>query len=512
MRIAQPPTQQKLKSLFIRSLKNIKNLEIDFMDSELTAIMGVNGCGKSTILHALACCYKPLSEDSGHNWKFSEFFTPNTDSRWQGSSFDMIHDYRIGNNFSSDAKMTFTKQQDRWAPKYDRRISRHVSFIGIETCVPVIEREKRQTFIRYNTVPVNNLNAAVIKEKCGVIMNRDYTSYNLHTFQKTQYIGVENDGCRYSALSMGAGEQRIFHIISEVFNAPKNSLILIDEIDLLLHVNALKKILPILKERAALKNLQIIFTTHSPVVLEMENIINIRHVYQTPIKTLCLDETKPDIMYHLTGENQRPLKIFVEDDLAKSIIKQTCTRLQMSKYVSIQQYGSAKNAFTLASGLLLQGENIDNYLFVLDGDLYKTEEEKRDKINKVLTGDTPHYEQLRETALEKITQFNLEEGYSPERYISKLIKELEGFEHDEIKSATLEIVNVDNNHKYVDDIIERLGEDRANGLRRIINLAAHSPKWGEYIQLIEDWLILKAPMVMEHQPQQVEIVEAPIVQ
>ena len=326
------PTQIVTKSLKIRLLKNIRDLEIDFLGSELTAIMGVNGSGKSTVIHALACCYKPQPDTDQHDWKFREFFTPNPDSLWQGSSFSMFHDFRIGQTLHNDLEVKYSKEQDRWMPRYATRPPRYVSFIGIESCVPVIEIEKRQSFINYSTRTVTSDLANSIKEKAGAIMNRDYTSYNLHTTQKSRYIGVEQDGCRYSALSMGAGEQRIFHILEAVFEAPKYSLILIDEIDLLLHVSALKKLLLILKERAYAKKLQIIFTTHSPLVLNLGNLINIRYLYQTPERTLCLKEIKPDIIYHFTGENQRPLEIFVEDSLSKAIVKNICERLQMSRY------------------------------------------------------------------------------------------------------------------------------------------------------------------------------------
>ena len=46
---------QKITSLHIDKLKGLENLDISFEDKNVTAIFGANGCGKSTILHALAC-------------------------------------------------------------------------------------------------------------------------------------------------------------------------------------------------------------------------------------------------------------------------------------------------------------------------------------------------------------------------------------------------------------------------------------------------------------------------
>lgn len=489
-------SQQKLKKIEIELLKNIKHLEIDFTGSELTAIMGVNGSGKSTIIHALACCYKPLENIPSEDYKFNYFFVPNSDALWKGSCFSIYNDYRIGYEQFTDVKVTYTKQKDRWAPRYERRLPRHVSYIGINTCVPAIENEKSKSFIKYVTAPVNDSTAQVIKDKCGVIMNRDYDSYNLHTTKKHKYIGVEWKNVKYSALSMGAGEQRLFDIVREVFNAPKYSLILIDEIDLLLHVTALKRLLCILKERAEEKSLQIVFTTHSPIVLEMKDVINIRYIIQTPEKTLCLEETKPDIIYNLTGESIRPLKIFVEDDLAKTIVKKVCEQIKMLKYVEIREYGSAKNVFTLVSGLLLQSIDIKNMLFVIDGDVYISPEEKQHQINAVLTGDTPHYESLREQALSQITQLNLEEGIKPEKFIHELLKDQRSIEYDEVKEAAADIVSVDNSHKYLDDLIERLGDERSSGLKRIIDCASKNERWENYVQAVREWLESKKKVVL----------------
>lgn len=53
-------SEQYIESIHFDKLKNLKDLTLNFSDTRLTAIMGVNGAGKSTILHALACCYKPL--------------------------------------------------------------------------------------------------------------------------------------------------------------------------------------------------------------------------------------------------------------------------------------------------------------------------------------------------------------------------------------------------------------------------------------------------------------------
>lgn len=90
------PSQQKVISLYFKSLKNMRKFSINFEPERLTAILGPNGCGKSTVLHALACCYQPIDESQSINYKFSYFFPPTTDFNWQGSNLIMTHSYRVG--------------------------------------------------------------------------------------------------------------------------------------------------------------------------------------------------------------------------------------------------------------------------------------------------------------------------------------------------------------------------------------------------------------------------------
>ena len=89
-------SQQRINSLYIKLLKCLKDVEISFEDKAVTAILGPNGHGKSTILHALACCYQPIEQERTTNYKFSDFFLPNTDALWQGSELTLIHSYRNG--------------------------------------------------------------------------------------------------------------------------------------------------------------------------------------------------------------------------------------------------------------------------------------------------------------------------------------------------------------------------------------------------------------------------------
>lgn len=486
-------SQQKLNKVVFKKLKGLVDLEIDFTEKPLVAILGPNGIGKSTILHALACINKPTTDSNTVDHKLSHFFIPTIHSLWDGSSFEAYQDYRDEGRSISDHKTNFRKDRNRWAPRYTTRIERYASFIGIKTCVPTIENETQKSRITFNTTHLTDQESNTIKELAGRVLNKNYDAYNVHISGRTkEYIGVSVDNISYSSLSMGAGEQRVFYILSEIVKASNYGLILIDEIDLLLHQDALFRLMRILNEKATAKHLQIIFTTHSHALLNLDFIAT-RHLYQTPIKTLCFQKTKPDALQRLTGEQIRPLEIFVEDDLAETLCKKICSEEGLSKYVSIKRFGAAMNCFTAVCGSILNElQNQENMLFVLDGDVYRDEDVKKECIKKVLTGNTQRDEDRRQKALLRIKQFCLPEGQNPERYYHLLICALDdqylNGEQIELVHVAREIQNPEDDHDFFNDIITRMDYDRKVGLSKLIDLLSLSAEWARIKDDIVSWL------------------------
>lgn len=327
--------------------------------------------------------------------------------------------------------------------------------------------------------------------------------YNKHTASGKDFIGVEVEGLRYSALSMSAGEQKVFHILTKVYNAPKNSLILIDELDLLLHDRAMTALIKVIHARAVDKSLQIVFTTHRESVISLSQILNIRHLLSTPAKTLCFSNTSPDAINRLTGKQPKPIEIFVEDDLSSAIVSKIASQLGGKRLISIQRFGAAINSFTAVSGLLFGNQDISNSLFVLDGDVYSTEQEKETKLNRVITGTDELSEQYKAAAIEAIKQYRLPEAKKPEPFLHEIIWNIDNIqnsEHQEICDAAHDIVVADESHRYIDDIIERLGLDRSVGLSKIIDLVSRSPEWSDYIADIREWLENKIKPLLEPSP------------
>jgi hypothetical protein len=119
-----------------------------------------------------------------------------------------------------------------------------------------------------------------------------------------------------------------------------------------------------------------------------------------------------------------------------------------------------------------------------------------------LTGDTAVHIANRHLAFERITQFNLPDNKSPERYYHSLICALPNDvlnpECLEIVQVARQIVNVGDNHKYFDDAIVRMDFTRAVGLNKLVDILSLVPEW-EYITInIRNWLDSKSELVIEN--------------
>lgn len=136
-------SDHKILNMNVKNLKNLKNLEIDFQGKNVTAILGPNGNGKSTILHALACAFSPLENGKGENYKFSDFFLPNTDATWNDSCLSITYSFKEAGVPHTINDREYSKTKVRWTPRYANRFKREIYYIGIDKCVPMIESEKK---------------------------------------------------------------------------------------------------------------------------------------------------------------------------------------------------------------------------------------------------------------------------------------------------------------------------------------------------------------------------------
>ena len=493
------PTQQKLLGLDVVRLKGLQDVSLDFNHSPLTAIMGSNCSGKTTVLHALACAHKPLIPPGGPDYQFPLFFRPNTDALWKESDFTIRYSQRVGVDVFPNLKQRYTKATDRWTPRYYLRPTRYTRFVSIGESVPDIETLNLKSMIHYTKAENNDNIGNLVRDVGGQVLNKTYESlYKVtYTYRGKLSIGVKTPTFTYSGLSMSSGEQRVFRILDAVFRAPNYGLLLVDEIDLFLHQDALQRLLNKLHEHCAEKHKQLIFTTHFPPVAKMYDKMCIYTLNRVPLKTVIWRGYSYEAMRHITGKQERPISCYVEDDVAEQIVARVACELSIRKFVQFGHYGPAVNAFSLSAGLYLSTEKTEHTVAVLDGDVYRSRSDRRDRVKAVMTGDQPVHEKNRKALMSLVRTLAPMRNaagklFSPEQVLHQMLHGLDAAtipaDRVELHNIALSVVNVPERHGFVNQIIEHTGESREVSLSKIVELAARSNQWQKYTRLVRRWL------------------------
>jgi ABC-type lipoprotein export system ATPase subunit len=495
---AQKATQQKLVGLDVVRLKSLQDVSLDFSLSPLTAIMGSNCCGKTTVLHAIACAFRPLRANDP-DYQFPLFFRPNSDALWKESDFTVRYSERIGANAHPNLSQNYKKLSDRWTPRYYRRPARYTRFVSIGESVPDIETVNRTSMIHYTKTENVDEIGKLVREVGGQVLNKVYESlYKVtYAYRDKLSIGVKTPTVTYSGLSMSSGEQRVFRILDAVFRAPSYGLILIDEIDLFLHQDALHRMLRKLREHCADKNKQLIFTTHFPPVAEMYKEICIYTLNKVPAKTIVWRGYSYEAMRHITGTQERPICCYVEDDVAEQIVARVATQVGIRRFVEFGSYGPAVNAFNICAGLYLSKQSLKNTLAVLDGDVYGSRPERRNRVNSAFTGDQPIHTKQRKELMGLVRTLTPMKGaagqfLSPEQVLHRMLhgidRALVPVDRVELHGIALSVVNCPERHGFVNEIISHTGESRQVALSKIVEIASLSPDWNRYTRVVRKWL------------------------
>lgn len=498
-----------LEWIQIDLLKGINNLDrLDFGDNPITGIFGPNCIGKTTILHALACSYAPINDDET-NYKFPTFFLPSQLAPWKNSRFKI--------KIKSEAEpLIYKKSEDRWSPQYSLRPKRHVRYIGINTCTPLIETINQSSRLDYSESEAyekEDLRRNIITSFSHVL-NRQYKEISTLTYNVSHTMkGITTD-IKYTELSMGAGEQRLLKILEELYTIGNGGLLLIDELDVLLHGEVLERYILELNRVCNKRDLQIVFTSHREQLLNYNNILNIRHLYRNEdgSKTYCQNTTTLWTWNQLTGERKDNIMIYVEDMFSQSIITFLVGKHMLTAYTKIVLAGSIGNLFTLCYSYLVEKENTgtksllsieqEHRLFVLDGDRYVTMEEKKEQLNKRITGMDKNVVKLRKLCLDFILQYNIPQSnesdykYNPEGYVVKLIKDLkpDQVNEPELRELYYEIKKIqfrENQHQYLNDAIRRFTDTGLSIqliLSRVIKLASISDEWSNFVNSVDESL------------------------
>jgi AAA domain, putative AbiEii toxin, Type IV TA system len=126
---------------------------------------------------------------------------------------------------------------------------------------------------------------------------------------------------RYSDAFAGSGESAAFLLVHQIFQAPENSLILLDEPETSLHPRAQQRMMQFIAQQASKKNLQFVIATHSQYLSkglpqDAIRVLMLNEKGKITIRTdISVDESIHEVLDIAHGK-----VILVEDERAKLII------------------------------------------------------------------------------------------------------------------------------------------------------------------------------------------------
>lgn len=210
-------------------------------------------------------------------------------------------------------------------------------------------------------------------EEITIITHSFYKQWGDSVYFKLKNIHSETFSGNYTEAFAGSGESAVVKLVHQVFQAPKGTLVLLDEPEVSLHPGAQKRLLDFLLKQTMEKGLQVVLTSHSPAIVEELPKEAIVLLHQTPDGTFSPKcSIEPELAFQYIGHtNTEKTKIIVEDNAAKELLT-TCLSLydkQASKSIDIVYHaGGAKDI--LKEAVVLSRLNSSNTYIMLDGDMY----------------------------------------------------------------------------------------------------------------------------------------------
>lgn len=288
------------------------NEEVVNFDFPVTALIGTNGGGKSTILGAAAIAYKAIRP---------ALFFPKS-SIGDDSMADWNVRYDLIEKSKSPKQLVQRGarfKRSKWAR--DDLIDRSVLYFGIIRTVPAGERRefKKLASINYKFVGTRDALSSAVIEEAARILGKDVSHFERAAITPNRSFYVGGDGVlSYSEFHFGAGESSVLRMVGEIEAAPENALILIEEIENGLHPVATRRMVEYLLDVARRRSIQAIFTTHSEDALMP---LPSEAIWSSIDGKVRQGRVSIEALRAITGRIDQRMAVFVEDEFAKEWVE-----------------------------------------------------------------------------------------------------------------------------------------------------------------------------------------------
>ncbi len=373
----KPHLPHFLSAIRLDGIRGFNNLRVPF-DYPVSVIAGGNTTGKSTVLFATACAYKVPGAGVKE-------FVPST----------LFPDYRPKLGRHQDIQQTVTMEFYYQTPegeasmRWRRSKGWNRSFFGRQNA----SQPERQVYLRTlsnlsNPSEVRGvlgmsrlksepeetpLTASQIAFAHQMLPFRYSEVVNLSSGNKNLLFAAQEGGAAYSELHMAAGERAILRLSQEITQL-EGALVLIDEVEAGLHPWVQQLLMLHLQQLALRNDLQIIVTSHSPVVLNAvpSNGRIFLDRADTSGEVVVRPAYRDLIQNALYGRSAEMIKLLCEDDIAEGILEGIFDFLLPKEGMNREAIRIGRDTgasqFPIHAETLRKFGQIQNTVFVLDGD------------------------------------------------------------------------------------------------------------------------------------------------
>ncbi|MEU8633260.1 AAA family ATPase [Amycolatopsis sp. NPDC048633] len=303
---------QYLRRITLKRIRSFVDRVVSF-DFPVTALVGPNGGGKTTILGAAGLIYRDISPGT--------FFAKS--GKYDASMKDWSVEYELIDK-SASPRLPLQRTASFPQLKWNRRaVRRPVLYFGVSRTVAATERKELVKAIGNKFVAQNEVALPVsVVNEVEKILAKDMQGCNRLSIDSqskaTLYAARNSDGSEYSEFHFGAGEASVIRIVSAIENVEDGALILIEEIENGLHPVATRHLVEYLVNVSLRKSCQVIFTTHSNDALLPLPAKAIWAAYNGEVLQGKLDIIS---LRTITGQIDAKLAIFVEDSFGEIMVR-----------------------------------------------------------------------------------------------------------------------------------------------------------------------------------------------
>ena len=373
----KPHLPHFLSEIRLDGIRGFRNLRVRF-ESPVSVIAGGNATGKSTVLFAAACAYKVPGAGTKDFVPSTVF--PNYRPK-HGGRGDVIEEITMDFTYQTpDGTREMRWRRGKgWSRSFFGRKGaeqpvQHVYLRTLSNLSNPSEVRGVLSMSRQKSRPEElPLTPAQIDFAQQLLPFRYAEVLKLSSDNKALLFATQEGGAAYSELHMAAGERALLRLAQEIAQQ-ENALVLIDEVEAGLHPWVQQLLMLQLQQLALRNNLQVIVTTHSPVVLD--SVPRPGRIFldrdESSGQVVVRDAYRDVIQNALYGRAQDALNLLCEDVAAEGILQGVFDVLIPREGLQRESVRIGRDTgaseFPMHAEALRKFGQIRHTVFVLDGD------------------------------------------------------------------------------------------------------------------------------------------------